>query len=1176
MENDPIMAAYYQNEYLFSELYLHELTQLEEDASVKANLETIGEYLSYADSSTLGEWNRSFIFEVLNMLQFRTKPHNDHITLLSDFSNTGTPLTLCYSLLPGEELDNTNMGSNHAFEVINALQGHGFKWGILTNGHHWRIYYTDSPTPYENYLEISLKKIIEDNALQPFQVFHFFMKAENFLTQNGKSRFDQYRQASLDKIAYIEEELKNALKQREEGGKGVLSDLCLGYVNYLRFDRNMDFDDEELRDTIYGGAMLYMFRLLFLFYADARGLLDKEDSQKFQSIVRAQQEGKSEEQSTELWVEMRRLFGKIDNVYNGGLFDWQENQYTRFIEETRLADVQLARVIYNMSHYKEKNGEERPFSYRDMSVRHLGTLYEGLLEHKLFVAKEDTEVRTDKKEIKFIPASEGGKIIQGKYIPAGQVYFGNDKGSRKASGSYYTPEYIVEYIVSNTVDEKLKELEALFEKENEIYLSDLKTAVSDSERQNLSALLKDQILSFVEEKVLNLSVLDPAMGSGHFLVNATNHLAYFLTHFTNKYGIKTKINTSTNNWRRKIVENCIYGVDINLLAVELAKLSLWILSMAKDKPLSFLNHHLKIGNSLIGCRLEELGHYPLEKKNSQTGQINLFEQDEDFKYTVAQTIKEYEKIKEASSDDRASVETKKEYLEAIEDLLESYKKLCDLHTSMFFGNEISKEEYEISLKQKLAPKNKSKQNCFHWELEFPTILIKGKGFDCVIGNPPYEVLSEKETGDKSIQNQLSFFKSDKILSNSLKGKSNLYKLFTCSAIHLCKDAGYISFIVPIVLVGDLQAASVREYILRMTSPIFFECFPQKDDPTKRVFPDAKIPTTIFCLKKGVSDAPFVVRVNPGKEIEYLSDKLLISKNEIKKLDPENYVIPMCNEADWNIIKKIINKPYFEPLGNYAEQFQGEVSETQEKKNGNLSKNSLDTKILRGSNITLYKIREASQGEQYYLKTIEFTKGKKSSSKAFHYKKRRVGFQRNSPQNNFRRIIAAPIPKGVHCFQSISYVTEDSSTIDLDILLLLLNSTLYDWFFRIFSTNSQINEYQFNNLPFFYTPPSNETKAIDNQHYTFEEKTKREMIKKIGYYIQTYQVVPSYALSFLKEISVKIQSFEENKEISRRTDRSTLSDDAQVLQNFANELLFEIFQLNENEKEYIGNRLLTML
>jgi len=728
------MTTYYRNEYLFSEIYLQEITQQPEDTEILASLTTLKEYREFARAATIQEWKESFVHEVLYALRFNIKIENERLTLLYPVGNTETPLTLCYVLLPTEDLDNTTMGRNWAEKVIRSLRHHNLKWGLLTNGAHWRIYHLDESTPYEIFLEINLAAILSDSASQAYQIFHKFMKVENFTTgEQGQCRLDVFKKESLAKIDYIESELANALKQKEEGGKGVLSNLCMGYVEFLTASDAPNLGDDALRRKIYHGAMLYMFRLLFLFYADARGLLNETNSKLLNDVLRRSKASSANNTSASgysIWEDLERIFVDIDQSYNGGLFDPHESEFTQFIEESRVNDGYLASALHYLTSYQERSREEKTISYRDMSVRHLGTLYEGLLEHKLFITKEDTEVRAAKDKIQFIPASQGGRIVAGRYIPAGQVYFGSDRSERKATGSFYTPEYIVDYIVRNTVGEKLSQLRKDFLAEQKDLLKALAKAIDQKERKALTELLEDNLKTFIREKVLKLSVLDLAMGSGHFLVNTSNCIANFITEILNEFEIIGTTETSTTYWRRWVVENCVYGVDVNPLAVELAKLSLWILSMSKEKPLSFLNHNLKTGNSLIGARLDDIGKYPGKGDKKQH---SIFSDDQDFKEAVGKAISNYARITSTDSASLDVIADKKAWLDEIHDILKPYKLICDMHTSIYFGNEISEWKYkELIDKKDIVPSNNIMPSYFHWELEFPEVMLQEEGFDFIL------------------------------------------------------------------------------------------------------------------------------------------------------------------------------------------------------------------------------------------------------------------------------------------------------------------------------------------------------------------------------------------------------------------------------------------------------------
>lgn len=810
------MPTYYHNEILFSEIYLEEITRQAENADVLASLKVLGEFRDYADTHNLQSWKESYVHEVLSTLGFNAQSNTQSVTNLFPMgsSGTGTPLALCYVVLPDEDLDNTTMGRNWAEKTIRALREKGLQWGLLTNGKQWRIYHQDEPTPYETYLEMDLEAVLADKAKDAYQIFHKFLKAENFAVQeDGKCKFDRFKKESQDKIDYIEKELANALKQREEGGKGVLSDLCMGYVETLRTPPQpslkgeaVNLDDEALRKKIYHGAMLYMFRLLFLFYADARRLLSDDNHallEKVEAACRARRGGEpSGGSALPVWDSLEHIFVDIDQTYNGGLFSPQESEFTQFLSDTRIGDAYLANVIFNLTTYREKNGQEKPISYRDMSVRHLGTLYEGLLEHKLFIAKEDTEVKVAKGVIQFIPASQGGKLAVGHYIKAGEVYFAGDPSERKSSGSYFTPEDVVDYIVRNTVGEKLKELKEIFLDEQQQTLEACRRAVNEDERAELGALLEGNAQVFIHERVLTLSVLDPAMGSGHFLVNTSNLISNFVTEILNELSIEGSLESGTGTWRRWVVENCIYGVDLNPLAVELAKLSLWILSMAKDQPLSFLKHHLKCGNSLVGAKLDEIGSYPYSTNKKEARQLSFFERDPDFRSVVDAAVSKSQLIASHSSELRFDVDEKKGWLDEVEQALAGYKAICNLHTGLFFAAEkVDENQYSEIVNKKdfaLAYRLSDHNQFFHWELEFPMIFLKKRGFDCVIGNPPYvDVLSD------------NFINSTFATSNG----RNLYNYFVEKGLRLVNiSSGKLGFIIPISIITSERMKSTRAFI----------------------------------------------------------------------------------------------------------------------------------------------------------------------------------------------------------------------------------------------------------------------------------------------------------------------------------------------------------------------------
>ncbi len=176
------MSVFYHNEALFSEIYLEEITRQLDNADILASLNVLRDYRDFADAGTLDMWRKSFVHEVLSALGFNAISVNQNLTHLIPMGNSGSdsPLSVCFTLLPNEDLNNTTIGRNWAEKIIRALRENNLQWGLLTNGRLWRIYHLDEPTPYETYLELDLESILKEKDKGAFQIFHKFMRFENF------------------------------------------------------------------------------------------------------------------------------------------------------------------------------------------------------------------------------------------------------------------------------------------------------------------------------------------------------------------------------------------------------------------------------------------------------------------------------------------------------------------------------------------------------------------------------------------------------------------------------------------------------------------------------------------------------------------------------------------------------------------------------------------------------------------------------------------------------------------------------------------------------------------------------------------------------------------------------------------------------------------------------------
>jgi type I restriction-modification system DNA methylase subunit len=958
-------------------------------------------------------------------------------------------------------------------------------WGILTNGNEWRLYTRDAkPSQF-----FALNFEVAIKSLGDFKFFLALFSGAAFARDaQGKCRLDQIREIALATQAELEADLRARIFT-------IVEILANGF-----FERpENEITDADL-PRLYENCLIFLYRLLFILYAEGRLLLPVEPkSRKYYkqlSLARLLSPLKNftnydSQTQTRFYRDIHALSLVINGLdkkandefgvprYNGGLFD--PDRYP-LLKEWAVADAVLAEVLRQLMFTPEKGGQKFiPFEsvdYADLSVQQLGSIYEGLLEHHF--------------------VRENGKIK-----------LTTDKAERKATGTYYTPDYIVKYIVEQTITPLLQEIEQR---------GPVKAARAAGKEDN----------SFADE-VLKLNICDPAMGSGHFLVEATTFLAdEIVYHPTTKFQAalvkgESQDETEIAYWRRRVVESCIYGVDLNPLAVELAKLSLWLTTISSDQPLNFLDHHLRCGNSLIGARLNQLGSLPQKKGWRDERQIR-FTFGPDFKRVVAETIGQIQEIKAQASGDVAAVKAKEKRWEVeVLPRLAPYKKVADLWTNTFFDGPLSEEEYLAAAKEILVVAQEGADRLqetaahyhikelqkpyFHWELEFPEVFFNEDGtsktmpgFDAVIGNPPYDVISQKEQ-QRAVEAEKNFFLNAPDFATAVGNKLNFYRLFIARAVHLLRAEGQHGFIVPMALLGDAQAKGLREDLVNNCRLRLIEAFPQKDDPQNRVFFGAKLSTCLYILQKA-RPTKLVIRVHSGKDILEASPRLEITREELESFEPDNLNIPCypnATAADFRLAIKLVARCGGNKLSEWAFSQQGEVNLTTHRQF--LSDEPVGPLVLRGANVGRYfQNDDPKQGEPKYLYVDQFLKAHGPDTKANDHKFIRIGYQRGAAIDNWRRIIATIIEAGNYCSDTINYILKPKE-VDLFAVLALLSSSLWEWRFRLTSTNNHVNAYEIDGMPFpqfsFTTPKTKRvnylTKAKQLYQYSLKDGTPETVL-----------------------------------------------------------------------------------
>jgi len=1014
----------------------------------------------------------------------------------------------------------TFTNQNPSFQIASYLTGTKQTWGILTNGRLWRLYCAKSHLPLGNYYQVDLVQLLEKAPEENLKYFYLFFRKAALIQVDGKSFLDRVLEESNQYAVELEADIK-------ERAYEVVEVLCRGFA--AGFSKKQ-LTELALKD-IYDNSLTLLYRLLFAFYAEARELLPLTTSVSYRDnysmrkiahdideVIRKGQQLTS--QSTIYYQRIGSLFRLINTgapdlgvpEYNGGLFDPAEHP---FLEEHAIADAHLAPAIQQLAQVHDKELKRVVVvDYNTLSERHLGSIYEGLLEFKPRIAPHDLVIMKDKDSIKYTPADKhpDKKIAYKK----NELYLANDKGERKASGSYYTPEYIVNYIVKNTLDplvkeaqDKLKALKPEVDKAIAEWqkLKEQKQGLEPTDKYDHKIAEEYQRLL---EPYLSLKVLDPAMGSGHFLVRTMDFLAEAIAadpSIESPTGLTEE--SELTYYRRRVVESCIYGVDLNPLAVELAKLTLWLGTMAKSKPLSFLNHHLRVGNSLIGAKVADLDEIPKAKGKKGKSldlsrapvQLGLFQ--EAFNKKLYDLLQNRALIAQLPTETLEDIHNKEKWEHDFEHDAERFRTLADLWVSTYFGNKVAWDEYNTLVENLQSPQSewdkllhketvkkalavRDQHYFFHWELEFPEVFYDGQGnlknnpgFDAVIGNPPYDVLERERLGTENPHAELAkYLESNPAYHPALGGKVNLFRPFLIQECRLLRDGGLLGKIVPLAVANDFSCTRTRAHILKVLSLLQLECFPQKDDPRDRIFQDAKLSTCILVVRKPGSTTEFMVRIYPGKYFTDNPKQVCVSLDEIQTVDPDVLPIPLVTQADWNLAVKVHSCLPVCRLTELATLTRGEINQTIF--SSFITENPSHHEMIKGVEIDRYAEHwYLSQGEKQWFDEQLYSQKTKNPKAIPAF---RIGVQRITGIDDRIRLIATYFSRPVYFADSTNSIASGDAT-KLLFLLTLINSRFFNWRFKLTSTNNNVSTNELDRLPIRrinFTTPQKERKQLLEQ------------------------------------------------------------------------------------------------
>jgi hypothetical protein len=650
-------------------------------------------------------------------------------------------------------------------------------------------------------------------------------------------------------------------------------------------------------------------------------------------------------------------------------------------------------------------------SYADLGVEQLGGVYEHLLDYDLAATPRRA------------PAL---------LVPTGR---------RKATGSFYTPRSLTDFIV----------------------------------RRTLAPVVKER----TSQEILGLRVLDPAMGSGAFLVGACRYLAGAYEQALVREGTLTESDVTEDDraaFRRAVAQRCLFGVDVNPMAVQLARLSLWLATLAAEKPLTFLDHHLRTGNSLVGAGVVDILRHPSPgREAARGGELPLFGYDE-LESAVEAAVSARMAIALTPDDTLAQVRGKEAALRSLDGpdgALGRWKLAADLWCAAWHrsgngpgdpatyrdlldrvtrgGGLLPPQTAEpmVADAREIAAANRF----FHWTLEFPEIFPAGApeaapgGFDVIFGNPPWEVV--REDGAASGTRELrAFVRGSGQFPMQGGGHGNLYQLFFERAVRLLRPGGRMGMILPAGFATDHAAAGLRRFLLDRTSVETCAVLDNRDG----IFPihrGLRFLLLTLCSSGSTSGIPLRSGVHAPGALDAVPDEgtdrhaLLIQRTLVERAAGESLAVPDLRcPADVEILTHVTSRvPALSDPDGWFVHFGRELNATDDSSHFSADPHGLP--IVEGKHLSPFAVDRA--GVSRYI-SREAAARLVSPERTF--RRTRLAYREVSSSTNRSTLIAAVLPPDVISTHTVFCVKEDLDAGAQDFLCGVFNSWVADYLVRM--------------------------------------------------------------------------------------------------------------------------------
>lgn len=600
--------------------------------------------------------------------------------------------------------------------------------------------------------------------------------------------------------------------------------------------------------------------------------------------------------------------------------------------------------------------------------------------------------------------------------------FENLLEDNKDKGAFYTPKEIVRYMCQESLtaylqtcidDAEVKEHIANFVKTNDV--------------EELGGASSELAMS-IDQKLIDVKICDPAIGSGAFPMGLLREL------YACRKSIEIFEEDNAADIKRHIIQNNIYGVDIEKGAVDIARLRFWLALIIDEKepmPLPNLDFKIMQGNSLLesykGVDLDVTSKKLKTGKDTKKtrGVLSLGFEETDVQKIIQDLVKSYFSITDHT--------LRAQRRQQIDKYVKDYIKVCAE------GN----HEVQDAVDELEIPNDQF----FLWHTYFADVFEQG-GFDIVIGNPPY---NEVRDLDKELQES---YKKSLFYAQAKGGRLNLFQFFYPLALYILKSYGICSFITQNSILAEESAIGNRKMIFSDSLVLKVDSFPERDNVRLRVFESVKMSVAILLIRKQTNIVDQTFHVNVWKD-KFMSSKsiLKISKQEIMQVYPNDLVIPICDNIRWNILSKMRS------VGIFSINAQaGEIDMTKYK--SNFSQDKIAYRVVTGAQVLRYRLTDTpSQGSVLYLKKADL-----SESRYAAFEQERIVMQRITGVDSKIRIIATMLPKCTYCANSTNYISGCSNQIDLLYLLGVLNSKSINFFFKQTSTNTNVTSKEIAKFP----------------------------------------------------------------------------------------------------------------